>query len=806
MRRTLITIGQDLRHALRSLAKAPGTTAIAVLALALGIGANANTLSGVVAIVLRPFPFPDCDRIVSLQHVDLAHGEGSNVVSSADFLAWRDESTAFESLAAYTWTSGNLGATDEPERLKGALVSPAFFRVLRTAPALGRVLRGEDERPGQEGVVVLGHGLWQRLFGGKADLRGRSVMLDGRSYAVVGVMPPAFEFPVEAEYWTPLTIEARHRLWTRSRSWAVLGRLKPEVPIESARAEMNVIAARIAGQHPGTNEGLGVRVLRLSETAGPESQRFVLIGMAAALFVLLLACVNVSNLLLARALVRRHEMAVRAALGAGPARIASLFVAEGLVLSTIGALAGTLLATWCLRLTKATIPAQAYRWVPGLRNMQIDGTVLAITAAIALVAGLASGLAAAWRASRAEALAAALAEDGRGRVGGHSALRQLLVAGEVALALVLLVAAGTMVKTYSRLARLEIGIDPRNVLQMSVTLPSARYPDAASLWRYSHDAVTRLASLPGVTAAAAGTLGGVGIRDFRVVGQPLPPSGTRVPDLQLVSSDYLDVVRLPLLQGRAFSKEDEVVGATGVAILSESVVRQYWKAGGDPVGATLAIPDYRFPPLRVIGVVGDVRNWFNHEPQPILYVLNAQMPQRSQQILVRTAADPLALAPRIRAELQALDRSLPIEEFRTMERNLWEQQSGVRASSTQMGAFAAIALLLATTGIYGVVAFSVAQRTREMGLRMALGASAADVLTTVVGQSMRTTAAGLAIGLVAASLLTWAMARALFGVVRVEGTVLLAMTLLLAACAALAAYLPARRASRVDPALALRHH
>jgi predicted permease len=676
--------------------------------------------------------------------------------------------------------------------------------LLRTAPALGRVFLAEEEQPGRDGVIVLGHGLWQRRFGGKADVLGRSVSLDDRSYTVVGVMPRDFEFPAEAEYWTPLTIDAGHRESRRARSWAILARLKPGVSIEQAGVEMNAIAARIAKQHPATNEGLGVRALRLGEMAGTQTKRFVTVIMASALFVLLLACVNVSNLLLARATTRRHEMAVRAALGAGRLGIAKLFIAEGLVLSAIGAAAGVLLGVWGVHLSKAATPAQAYKWVPGLRNMRVEGTVLAATAAIALLAGLACGLAAAWRASRPEALAAGLAEDGRGRVGGHGRLRQLLVVSEVALALVLLVAAGVMVRTYSRLARLEIGIDPKNVLQMRVTLPAARYPDFASAGRYCDEVVTRLESIPGVSAAAAGNLGGAAIMRFRIVGQPPPPLGTSPPHLHLVTSDYFSVVKLPVLKGRGFRKEDQVAQATTVAVVSESVVRRYWSTAADPIGALIAIPDYRLPPFRVIGVVGDVRDWFNLEPRPILYLLNSQMPQRSMQIFVRTDQDPMALAARVRAEVQTLDRGLPIEDLRTMERDLWEQTAGVRLSAAQMGVFAGIALLLATTGIYGVVAFSVAQRMREMGVRVALGARAQDLLGTVMGQSLRTTAIGLVIGLAVAFALVRAMARVLFDVVQPDSTVFFGMTLLLVACAGLAAYAPARRAARVDPVIALR--
>jgi putative ABC transport system permease protein len=618
-------------------------------------------------------------------------------------------------------------------------------------------------------------------------------------------MPREFEFPAGTEYWKPLAISASHRTWTTGRTWAVLARLRPGVSIGQADAEMNAIAARIATEHPDTNEAIGVRILRLGEMTNKPTSRFVLIGLGASLFVLLLACVNVSNLLLARATTRQHEVAVRAAMGANRVSIARLFVTEGLVLSAVGAVLGALLAAWGQRLTRAAIPAQAYRWVPGLRNLRIDGTVLAAAAVIALASGLACGLVAAWRATRAVALTAGLAESGRGRVSGHGRLRQLLVVAEVALALVLLVASGVMVRTYSRMAAFDIGINPKNVVQMHLSLPSNRYPDAASVRSFYDRTLERIEAMPGVTAAAAGNVSGsVAMTDFQIVGQPPPPHGTMPPNLHLVTPGYFAAVGLPVLDGRGFSKEDEATGTTTVAVVSQSVVRRYWKTSGDPLGAMVSRTGYAFPPLRVIGVVGDVKDWFSGSPQPTVYVLNSQMPQSYVQIFVRTAAEPTAMAARLRAEVRAVDRTLPVEELRTMERNLWEQTSGVRISAAQMGVFAIIALLLATTGIYGVVAFSVAQRTREMGVRMALGASAQDVLRLIVGQSMRTTAIGLTIGCLAAVLLMQAMARALFDVVKLDATVFVGVTVGLALCAALAAYAPARRAAKVDPMVALR--
>ncbi len=794
----------DVRCTARVLVKSPLATGIAVMALALGIGANATTLSGVVCLVLRPYPFPASQRIVRLEHSDLRHGGGFNVVSSAEFVAWRELNASFERVAAYESVRGSIGRVSDPERVEGRAVSAGFFELLGVTPALGRVFTPEEERAGRESVVLLSDSLWRRRFGGDPGVLGRTLTIDGHVFTIAGVMPRDFDFPGGAECWAPLTVGAREREWTRARTWLVLARLKPGVSLEQARAEMDLLATRLAGEHPETNEGLGIRILRLGELPGSLVDRFVMIGLGASLFVLLLACVNVSNLLLARATTRQHEMAVRAAVGASRSSLARLFVLEALMLSMSGTVAGVLLGVWALHLSKAAVPAQVFKLVPGLKTMHVDATVLSLTAALALAVGLACGLVTAWRATRQEALVTGLGAGGRAHVLGQGRLRQALVVAEVSLAIVLLVAAGVMVQSYARLAEFDIGMNPRNVLQMSVGLPSDRYSWAATR-RYADEAMERLEALPGVAVAGAGNVsGGVAMEELRVAGQPPAPRGTRAPRFHLVTCDYFAAVGLPVVRGRGFTREDELGEGAAVAVVSESVVRRHWQAGSDPLGGYVTIGGYGLPPLRVVGVVRDFQDWFSRDPQPTVYVLNALMPQQGLQIFVRTSGGPAGLAATVRSEVQGLDPALAIEGFRTMERDLWELASGVRHSVAQMLAFAGIALLLATTGIYGVVSFSVAQRTREIGVRMALGARAADVLWLVIGQSLRTTALGVGLGLVAAFLLMRLLERALSGAVVVNMAVFAGVALGLTACAVLAAYAPARRAARVDPNVALR--
>jgi predicted permease len=709
-------------------------------------------------------------------------------------------------MAAYAWQGGVFDGSDLPERVAGCAVSPALFALLRTAPVLGRPLRPEEEQPGREGVVVLGHGLWQRRFQGSPAVLGRVVSIDDRPHTVVGVMPEGFEFPVGVEYWTPLAVDASHRVWTKGRIWNVLAGLRSGVSLEEAQAEMTAIAARIAQDHPETNEGMGVRLLRLGEMARDGATgRFVAILHAAAAFVLLLACVNVSNLLLARATTRQHEMAVRVALGAGRLRVARLFLLEGLSLSALGALFGGLLGAWGVQLAKATIPAKVFQFVPGLRGLRADGTVFVQTAAIAAAAGVACGLVAAWHATRPTRLREGLAEGGRGRVAGRGVMGQVLVVAEVALALVLLVGAGVMARTYALMAEFDVGLDPKNVVQASVTLPESRYPDPASVRRFADDALARLAAVPGVVSVAAGPVGwGVGLEGFQILGEPPAPRGTGVPVCQVVTPGYFAALKLKVTRGRGFVADDEAPGKGAVLVASESVVRRYFRAGSDPVGATVGGLGHALPPLRVVGVVGDVKDWFTGEPRPIVYVLNSQLPQRSLKVFARASGDAAAVMGPLRLALQALDRSLPVEDLWTVEEDLRGQSSGVRLAAGQMGVFALIALVLAATGIYAVMAFAVAQRTRELGVRLALGARAEDLLRMVLGQSLRTAGIGLALGGAAAFALMRAMAHVLYGVVKVEMPVFAGVVALLVACAALAAWVPARQAARVDPLEALR--
>ncbi len=794
---------RDLRIALRALRRSPGMTAISIGALALGIGGVTCTLSSVVGLVLRPYPFPEMARLVSLERADLKRGGGSMVVSSADYLEWRDVSRSFEKLAAIASDGVDLGGGEAPERAEGRRVTPDFFSVLGATPALGRAFLSEEFAEGRDAVVVLGYGLWQRRFQGQSGVVGQTLLLDGKTHTIVGVMSREFEFPAGAEYWRPLAIGPQHREWTRGTSWLVVGRLRAGVSRDRAQTEMETIASRIARDHPAMHEGQGVRVVPLGELGNAETRRFVVVGFAGAAFVLLLACLNVSNLLLARATTRGQDVAVRMALGAGRLAIARLFAWEGLVLAAGGAVLGVGLGAWGLRLSRATAPAQVYQWVPGLRNLSVDGSVLAGTIALALVAGLGCGLFVAWRATRRDALAAGLTERGRGGSAAHSRLREALVVGEVAVALVLLVAAAIMARTYARMAVFDLGFEPTHVLQMTVRLPASRYPDAAAVRAYWRDVVTRLEATPGVQVAAAGH-DGAGITEFRIEGQPPVPQGTRTPGLRLVSPQYFQALGIPVLRGRSFTREDEALDETRVAVVSESALRRYWRGDADPVGASIVIPDEGLGKLRLVGVVGDVKDWFSRRPNPTVYVLNTHIPQRHVELFARTAGDPGAVAGRARAEVQALDPTRPIEDVRSLAQDLANQASGVRISSVQMGVFALIALVLATTGIYGVVAFSVAQRTREIGVRMALGAQADGVLRLVVGESLRTSGLGLLLGLVGAVALTRLLASVLFDVVVVDAAMFVVVGVLLAACAAAAAYLPARRAAGVNPVEALR--
>ncbi len=794
----------DIRHGIRVLVKSPGVTFVAILALALGIGANTATFSGVRALVLNPLPFHDLDRVVRVWDTDPKHGSTMNMVSAGDYLDWREHSRSFTSLAAFNVYGGSLTGTGEPERFEGAVVSPDLFRVLGMEPLIGRTFGREAEQAGNDNVVVLSHGLWQRRFASDAHIVGRAISMNDRPFTVLGVMPREFDFPTGAELWVPLSFTRQNIASRNGRYLFVIGRLRSGVSIEQANAELSALASELGRIYPADQDH-GVLIRRVRDVTNMVTDRFVLVGFAAAVFVLLLGCANVTNLQLARATVRLREAAVCSALGASRWRIARQLLIENVILGAASGVLGMLLGWWMVRLERASIPTQVYRWVAGLQRLDVNSGVLLFSAAAAVIAGVLCGLAPAWRMTRPQGLADALKNSrAAGEGSGRGSLRHALVTAEVALAAVLLVAAGLLVTTFSHMAELNVGFDPRNLLTMQLTVPKTyREPEAAR--QYYQNLLTRVRALPQVHAAAAGNGGGVAINSFQIHGQPPAKPGDPPPDLRLVTAGFFEAMGLPLIAGRTFTQQDAEQTPRTSLVISESVARHYWKAQRNPLGANASIRPYAFPLFTIVGVVGDTRDWFTGAPDMTVYVLNDQMPQWSLSLVVRTIGDPAKAMAAVRAQAQGGDRTIPIYGAKTMEQQFDEQLSGVRISTWMMGVFAAIALVLASSGVYGVVSYSVARRTHEIGIRLALGASSEMVLRDVIAQALRPALIGTALGLTGAMAISRIMSSALYGVVALEPGTFAGVGLLLAVSALIAGYIPARRATKVDPMVALRY-
>lgn len=799
----------DLRYGVRLLARSPGYAAVAAIALALGIGANSAYFAGIKAMLLEPLPFRELDRIVAVWETLPKLRTERGLVSAANFIDWRDQSKAFERMAAYRAGYGNLTGAGQPVRIQVYLVSPGFFPLLGMSPSLGRTLTAEEERPGADRVLVLSHRLWQSRFGGDPNIVGTRVALDGRSVAVAGVMPREFDFPLGTEAWAPLALADEERARRGFHNLMVLARLRQGITVAQARAEITGIAERLEQQYPLTNAGRGVLVAPLrEEVVSKPTERFILVLQAAAGFVLLLACANVANLQLARMSGRHREIALRAALGASRWRIVRLYLLESVLVSLPGGALGALLAMWGLDAMKAGIPLELHRWIAGLRNLTVDAGVLGFTLGVALLAGVVSALVPALQASGRKALAApndALKEGARGSLSGSGGqrLRSLLVTSEVALALVLLVGAGLMVKTFRRMLTVNAGFNPEHLLTLRVALPASAYREGHQVTAFYDQALGRLRTLPEVQAA--GATGSLGMAEgFLIEGRPAPEPGEPRPEVQPASPDYFRAMGIPLMNGRAISGQDGAE-APRVAVLSESVARHYWRESAAAIGRRIKLGGPGAPWLSVVGVVGDVKYWFTGERLPMVYLPHLQAPQRSMKLVLRTAGDPMRAVAGARRQVESVDPAQPVYDVKSMQQVLEEQTSGVRLAGVSMSAFAVMALVLAIAGIYGVVSYLAAQRTREIGLRMALGAGPGDVLRLVTGQALQPTLAGLAIGLLAAFGMARAMSSALFGVVGLDPATFAGFTLLLALAALLAAYIPARRATRVDPMAALRY-
>jgi putative ABC transport system permease protein len=796
------TLLQDLRYGLRALLNKPAFSLIAIITLALGIGANTAIFSVINTVLLKTLPYKDGDRLVAvwgkLKLVDQVE------LSPNELTDFRERSHSFAQLAASERTNLNLTGNGEPVRLEGQAVTANLFPMLGVAPLLGRTFTAEEDRTNAR-VAVLSYGLWQNQFGGKPDVAGKTILLDGKNYEVIGVMPNEFQFPPpvtsykQGEIWVPRALETESR--RDAHNLFTIGQLKSDATFAQARAEMDGIA-RQRQQEDSRREG-GINLVPLQAQVGRQLRPSLLMLAGAVGFVLLIACANVANLLLASASTRQKEIAVRLALGASRWRIVRQLLTESLLLSLLGGGFGLLLAAW----SSEAIRVLGADQIPRADQVNVDGMALGFTLLLAILTGAIFGLAPALQASRVD-LNQTLKEGGRsGSAAGHHRLRSALVIAEVALSLVLLVGAGLLIKSFWRLLNVDPGFNPQHLLSVELSLTSERYADESQRAAFYQQLLERLSTLPDVQAAAIVNhppfSGRRGIDVFKIEGKPEPKGLDDLPlaDSRVISPDYFQMMSIPLLQGRAFTAADAKASPQTV-IVNQAFAERYWP-GENPLGRRLSNEDEW---MTVVGVVGDIRqSGLDQEAAPHVYAPYLQTPLRRSGVLLRTSGDPLSLVAAVRSQVNVIDPDQPIYNIHTMEELIAGSMSGRRLNLMLLAVFAFTALVLAGVGIYGVISYAVTQRTREIGIRMALGAQSSDVLKLIVKQGMVPVVIGMALGIAGALALTRVMASLLFGTSATDPLTFALIALLLSVVALLACYIPARRATKVDPMIALRY-
>jgi putative ABC transport system permease protein len=796
----------DLRHGGRLLRGSPGFTAVAVAALAIGIGANTAIFSVVNSLLIQPLPYQDAGQLAMIWEHNLPRDQRSNVVAPANFIHWREMNGAFEDLAGVSMTLRvTLTGIGDPEEFPAQIVSASFFPILGVPPAIGRTFTADEDRP-QSRLVVISDRLWKRRFNADRSILQRAVTLQGTPYTVVGVMPPGFSFlDRTVDLWVPIGLPADART-PRGRWMKVVGRLKAGTTPRAAQQEMTRVHAELIRMFPDFNTGWTARVVPLREQLTGDVKPALLLLVGAVGFVLLIACANVANLLLARATARQRELAVRAALGAARGRLVRQLLAESVVLAIAGGAAGLLLAWWALHVLRVFVAERVP--IQRLEIVGIDGWVLGFTAAAALLSGLFFGLIPALTASGSN-LHESLKEGGRSGSGGRGArARSAFVILEVAVALVLLVGAGLLVRSFVRLLAVDPGFDPDRTVTMRVGLPGSRYPHPAQRIQFFQRLFERADALPGVDSAGAISflpLTGLGSATaFEISGRPKPERGQDlVCDVRVIAHNYVEAMTMPLVKGRLFSANNPG-DAQNRILINATMAKQYWP-GDDPIGKriTVAWSDPRED--EIIGVVGDTRHAeLETEPRATIYWPYARFSYPSMTLSVKASAAIEPLVGSLVSIIREQDAELAVADIRTMEEVVASSVAQRRLTMLLLSIFAGAALLLATVGIYGVIAYSVTQRTQEIGIRMALGAQRSDVLRMVVGHAMTLTAAGIAIGAIGALALSRLISGFLFDTRPADPATFAAVAAVLAGVAALASYLPGRRATRVDPVVALR--
>jgi putative ABC transport system permease protein len=817
------SIWQDVRFGLRMLVKHRLTTLVCVVALALGIGANAAMFSLAEAFLLHPVPFENADRMVALvdtraDHQDTGAGFGPqdfNAVAPATFLDWKKDARSFDEIAAYAWDEVNLTGSPEARKVQDFKVTPNFFQMINVQPALGRTfLPGEDE-PGKDREIVLGHSLWEQRYASDPNIVGKEIVIDGKDFTVIGVMAKGFDYPMPAEAWIPLSMDTKEQLRRDNRWLWVLGRLKPGVSFSESTAEMHTIAQRQADAYPDTNKGWMIQPQLLREfVTSSLTRQYTMLLMGAVGFVLLIACANVANVQFARVTGRATEFAVRTAMGGSRWRVIRQLLVESILLSLAGAGLGLLLAQSNIQMILAHMPPDVAKFVAGWKTISLDTNAFLFTLAIAVLSGILAGIAPSLFNSGVN-LNETLREGGRGSGGGRGRhrLRGALVVGEVALAMVLLVGAGLLVKGFQGLLNVNENYTPSTLLTLNLSLPETQYGAASARLTFHEQTLQGLSSIPGVQSAALVTHvpysdgGGIDGREFSIEGRAPLQRGELVDAItQATTPTYFNQMNIALRDGRLLTDADGPESPK-VAVVSESLVRRYFD-GQNPLGKHIKIgkADSEEPWLTVVGVVSDLHySWVTKELVPTLYQSFRQAPPYYTTIVLRTSGDPLKFASAVRAQVGAIDPNLPLYNLKSMDKVITESIVGIAYVAAMMAVLGIVALVLASVGVFGVMSYSVSERSHEIGIRMSMGAQTRDILRLVLRSGMFLTFLGLAIGLPVAFLMARGLAGILFGVQAADPTAFIGLPLLLTAVAALACYLPARRAARLDPLKALRH-
>ena len=799
------TLWQDLRNGLRNLARYRGYSVVVLFTLALGIGANTAIFSVVNGVLLQPLPYPNRDRLVMIWERSPQHPQVHNVISPANFLDWRAQNHVFLRMSALGWDISTLTGQGDPESLRGRDVSAPFFDMLGARAALGRTFTEQDDMPGAPPVVVISNGLWKRRFASDPAIIGRAITLDDKPFTVVGVMPPDFRFLSEAgDFWTPIQlVPAKDYRAKSGRYMRAIGELRPGVSLAQAQKEMDAIAASLSRQYPQFDKDWGVTLVAFHDQMTGTVRPALLLLLAAVGFVLLIACANVANVALTRASHRRREMAIRAALGAAASRLARQLITESVLLALIGGAAGAALASGGVTLLLALAPQD----IPRLAAVSVDSTALAFTFLLSLLTGVLFGLAPAWYVRRTDP-EQVLRQGGERIEGGGHLMRDAFVVAQVALSLVLLVGAGLLAESFLRMQGTATGFDPSGLLTTRLDLPSTRYPKPENKIAFFTDVIRKVRELPGVESASgvvflpfSGMLAGT---DFTIAGRPAPaPGDAPITNVVVAMPGYFSTMRIPLRQGRLFDDRDTAL-APRVFLVNQSFVRKFFPHE-NPLGQHITVSMGDTVPGEIVGVVSDIKQTaLDESEKPTVYYTYSHLPIGFMTLIVRSEA-PRRQLPAVTAAIHSLDPQLPLADAITMDDLISDSVSQQRFQSLLLAVFACAALLLAAVGLYGVQAYAVAQRTREIGIRVALGADRSRIFRDTVGRGVILAAIGLAIGLGGAAALSRFLSGFLFHVSPGDPATFAGVALLLTLVSLVASYVPARRAMRVDPLVALRH-